>query len=161
MKAKGARQGKCGECQKSKGQPCPTSWRPVTNSHHATWRENNDSGIWDLWGLHRAPRVYFFFFADLDSRKLLVNLMKPRNLGVFTRCGPFLLRSTLSTKLGTNSKGQRRGHGKDMRNEHLNGFLAIVLRLVKGCQAKGFVCILEIPEGDGLLRIPCCERRAT
>lgn len=90
-----------------------------------------------------------------------MNLIKPRNLGVLPAAVRFFLGRPFPRSLALFQGVSVESMGIDKRDEHLNGFLAIVLRLVKGRQAKGFVCILEIPEGNGFLRIPCCERRAT
>jgi hypothetical protein len=48
-----------------------------------------------------------------------------------------------------------RAHG------HLNSLLSIVLCFVKRRQAEGLVGVLEVSEGDRLLRVPCCKRWAT
>jgi hypothetical protein len=43
---------------------------------------------------------------------------------------------------------------------HLNSLLSIVLRFVKRRQPEGLVGVLEVSEGDRLLRVPCCKRWA-
>lgn len=50
---------------------------------------------------------------------------------------------------------------KGMRYGHLNCLLSIIFGLVKCSQAKRVVCVLEIPERNCLLGIPCRERWTT